>query len=221
MNVLMISDFSLKQNPGGAQVSNEAIIKKGVARGHAVQLMTHASSPTTLLAHNDVIISSNLESIYQKDNTRYILDRIISHPYHVRLEHDSCSYLSEDDRRKLFGSAKISFFLSDFHVNFFRELYGDYFNNVFISYDPIDSNIFYKNESPLKYDVVYCGFLHPLKGIESLVRFARTNQSRDITIFGWPKEAGRKAAQEAPNIKFEGLVSHEETAEIFLSLIHI
>ena len=40
---------------------------------------------------NDLIISSNLEVINQTSN--YLLDYIINHPNHIRLEHDSCLYL--------------------------------------------------------------------------------------------------------------------------------
>ena len=217
MKILIISDFSLEQNPGGAQVSNDAIIRSGIERGHSIELMTHSCSPTLLLQNYDIIVSSNLESIYQKDSTKHVLNTIINHPYHVRLEHDSCSYLSEEDRRLLFDSAKISFFLSEFHIDFFRELYGDYFQNVFISYDPIDTSIFCKKESQLKYDVVYCGFLHPLKGIESLVGFAKSNKSRDIAVFGWPEQVGKEVEKMAQNIEYKGRASHEEIASIFQS----
>ena len=217
MNALMISDFSLEQNPGGAQVSNDAIIKAGEALGHSVELMTNISPFTSLLPHYDLLISSNLEAITQKDTTGYIINRIINHPRHVRLEHDSCSYLSPEERKDLFNSAQISFFLSEFHVNFFQELYGDYFHNIFIVYDPIDSSIFYEKPTEPIYDVVYCGFIHPLKGAGNLARFARENPLRKITIFGWPETTGLRLPTEAPNIEFKGVVGHEKTAEIFRS----
>ena len=217
MNVLMISDFSLEQNPGGAQVSNAAIIKAGEALGHSIKLMTNESPFTSLLPHYDLLISSNLEAITQKDTTGYVINRIINHSRHVRLEHDSCSYLPEEERKRLFTSAKISFFLSEFHANFFQELYGDYFHDIFIVYDPIDSTIFYEKPTELMYDVVYCGFIHPLKGAGNLIRFARENSSRKITVFGWPDSAGLSLSKEATNIEFKGVVGHKETAEIFRS----
>ena len=217
MNVLMISDFSLEQNPGGAQVSNDAIIKTGEALGHSIEVMTNTSPLTSLLPYYDLLISSNLESINQKDTTGYVINRIIDHPRHVRLEHDSCSYLSEEERKRLFRSAKISFFLSEFHANFFQELYGDYFHDIFIVYDPIDSGVFYEKPTQLIYDVVYCGFIHPLKGAGNLIRFARENPLRKITVFGWPETSGLKLPKEASNIEFKGVISHAETAEIFRS----
>jgi glycosyltransferase involved in cell wall biosynthesis len=217
MKILMVSDFSIEQNPGGAQVSNNAVIEEGRKLGHEINLMTVTSSPTLLLAHYDLLISSNLEAINQKDSSGYVVNRIITHHRHVRLEHDSCHYLSPEIRQKLFESTKASFFLSDFHIDFFRDLYGDYFENTFVVYDPIDSEVFYEQPTTKIHDIVYCGYLHPLKGLGNLVRFARDNPLRRISVFGWPTNAGEAVKKESTNIEFKGKLSHSETAEVFRS----
>ena len=109
LKIILISDFNSKQSPGGAQVSNDLIIKEGSRRGHDIRLHNYDSSPVNFLSSYDIVISSNLEVIYQSGKN--IFDFIISHPNHVRLEHDSCLYLSINDRVKLFESSKLNFFL--------------------------------------------------------------------------------------------------------------
>ena len=105
MKVLFISDFSLEQNPGGAQVSNWEIIKQGESNGISIDQFTYDSSPVKLLAQYDVVISSNLESIMRSPNADFVFNYISGHSRHFRLEHDSCSYLPADLRESLFGSS--------------------------------------------------------------------------------------------------------------------
>jgi glycosyltransferase involved in cell wall biosynthesis len=214
MNVLFISDFNLNQNSGGAQVSNDAIIKKGIELGHNITTHNYDSSPLNFIYKYDLVISSNLEAINQY--SRYIIDYIINHKNHVRLEHDSCSYLNDDLRKKLFTSSKINFFLSDFHISFFREFYGDYFTNVEIVYDPVNcSNI--SNEIKEKiYDITYAGFLHELKGCNNLYKFAQENPDRHINVFGWSeKKDVIERLSLFNNVTFHGKKNHSEILEIY------
>ena len=171
MNILFISDFNLNHNSGGAQVSNDIIIKRGLELGHNIILHNYDSSPLNLIYKYDLIISSNLEIINQ--TSKYLFDFIINHPNHVRLEHDSCLYLSKENRELLFKSSKINFFLSQFHLDFFKNLYGNIFDNIEIVYDPVDTSLFYDDNSEKIYDIIYCGLIHPLKGLNNLIDFCK------------------------------------------------
>ena len=213
MKVLFVSDFTLEQRAGGAQVSNSIIIEEGRNLGHEIVEHHHQSSVVDFLTSYDLLISSNLEVINHKSPEK--INFILNHPSHIRLEHDSCSYLKDSDRKKLFTSSKQTFFLSDFHVSFFREMYGDYFNNVEIVYDPIDSNIFKPKDCEKKYDVVYCGYLHPLKGLNSLIEFAQLNPDRKINIFRWGDSDYSSLFESCSNITFSGPKEHSEIASIF------
>jgi len=217
MKILFISDFGLNHSPGGAQQSNDLLIKKGIELGHDIKLHNYDSSPMDFYEHFDLIISSNLEYI-SKNNPEKI-DFIFNKQNHIRVEHDSCSYLNSDLRKKLFQHSKKNFFLSSFHVDFFRQLYGDYFNNVEIVYDPIDTDIFYKEETKKEYDVVYCGFIHPLKGVEHLINFSKLNKERKISIFGWGDEHAIKSlnnfCQNSENIEYLGAKTQKEISEVF------
>jgi glycosyltransferase involved in cell wall biosynthesis len=214
MNILFISDFNLNQNSGGAQVSNDIIIQKGLELGHNITLHNYDSSPLNLIYKYDLIISSNLEVINQ--TSKYLFDFIVNHPNHARLEHDSCLYLSKENRELLFKSSKLNFFLSQFHLDFFKNLYGDIFNNTEIIYDPIDTSLFYNDNSEKIYDIIYCGLIHPLKGLNNLIDFCKKNSERKIDIFGWPEDKNIiNQLSSLTNIKLNNKVSHSEIAEVF------
>ncbi len=215
MDVLFISDFNLEHNSGGAQVSNDAIIRAGRERGLSITEFNHDTSSLKLMYRYDLLISSNLEVLSHRSD--YIFDRIINHPNHIRLEHDSCSYLPADKRRKLFSSTKKNFFLSQFHLDFFKEAYGDYFENVEINFDPIDTKIFYPSSNKKrKYDIVYCGFLHELKGAYNLIHTAVFNPQRKFDVFGWSdNERLIKELQQYPNIELHQPVPLNEVGEIY------
>ncbi len=213
MKVLFISDFTLDQREGGAQVSNSLVIKKGRELGHEIVEHDHTSSIVDFLSSYDLMVSSNLETISRKSPEK--VEFILKHPNHIRLEHDSCSYLNHKGRKSLFNSSKLNFFLSQFHIYFFRDLYGDFFENVEIVYDPIDTNIFKPSDGEKIYDVVYCGYLHPLKGLNDLVKFAQNNPDREVSVFGWGELDCEAFFSDCPNLTFGGAKKHEEVAEIF------
>ena len=213
MRVLFISDFTLKQRLGGAQVSNDLIIKKGRDLGHEIIEHDHTSSVVDFLSSYDLLVSSNLEAISRATPDK--LDFILQHPNHIRLEHDSCLYLDNSLRQQLFGSSKLNFFLSDFHISFFRENYGDYFKNVEINYDPMNAEIFSEGNQENEYDIVYCGYLHPLKGVNNLIKYAAENPDRRIDIFGWGDGDIASAFNDIVNVEFHGVKDYKEIADIF------
>tara|TARA_R100000700_G_C3165419_1_gene140598 strand:+ start:329 stop:1180 length:852 start_codon:yes stop_codon:yes gene_type:complete len=213
MRILFVSDFTLEQTLGGAQVSNSLIIKRGRELGHEIIEHDYTSSITNFLSYYDLLISSNLEVISRQSHE--IVNSVIKHPNHIRLEHDSCLYLNNDLRQKLFESSKLNFFLSDFHISFFRENYGDYFKNVEINYDPIDTSVFFKGNQEKQYDIVYCGYIHPLKGVNNLVKFSLENPSRQIDVFGWGDGNIESIFNNLSNVNFHAARTCEEIADIF------
>lgn len=213
MKILFVSDFTLEQREGGAQVSNSLIIEKGKNLGYNIIEHHHASSITDFLSSYDLVINSNLEGISKISPEK--IPFILKMPNSVRLEHDSCSYLDNNTRLQLFSNAKKNYFLSDFHFNFFKNLYGDYFHDVEIVYDPINTEVFKKIDCDKEYDVVYCGYLHHLKGVNMLLKFAKENPKRKIDIFGWADFSTQNFFKDYPNIKFNGRREYTEIPKIF------
>jgi glycosyltransferase involved in cell wall biosynthesis len=216
MNILFICDFSISQGSGGAEISNSILINEGRKIGHSITEFTAHSSPILLLQKYDLVISSNFCALNYIDSNRFIYNFIINHPNHVRLEHDSCMYFSNEDRRKLFNSSKKNFFLTNFHIDFFKEFYGDYFGNVEIVYDPIDVDRFVNLECEKIYDIVYCGFLSDLKGANNLIKFAEENKDRHITIFGWSEDNSIiNKIKNTNNISLNEKLPHSEIHKIY------
>ncbi len=213
MRILFVSDFTLKQRLGGAQVSNDLIIRKGRDLGHQIIEHDYTSSVVDFISSYDLLVSSNLEVISREAPNK--LDFILKHPRHIRLEHDSCLYLDNSLRQQLFESSKINFFLSDFHISFFRENYGNYFKNVEINYDPMETEIFSESSQEKEYDIVYCGYIHPLKGVNNLIKYATNTPHRTIDIFGWGDGDIASAFEKVANIEFHGAKDYREIADIF------
>ena len=113
--ILLISDFGVHHNPGGAQRSNQIILEEGFSRGYEIQCFHYDSDLEMLNSDYDLIISSNLEVI----SSRYpkIVESIPNVKNHVRLEHDSNLYWNNDFRKHFWSSCRISFFLTEFHHN--------------------------------------------------------------------------------------------------------
>tara|TARA_R110002012_G_scaffold207832_1_gene377856 strand:- start:2520 stop:3374 length:855 start_codon:yes stop_codon:yes gene_type:complete len=212
--VLFVSDYTLNEAPGGAQISNSLIINKGRELGYEIIEHNWKSSIVDFLSHYDLIVSSNLHKIVlsKLQKTEYIL----KHPNHVRLEHDSCHYLSPESRKTLFSSTKKNFFLSNFHLDFFKDMYGDYFVNNEIVYDPIDTSIFKKSNQEKIYDIVYCGLIHQNKGFQNLLDYAENNKDRTINIFGWlDGNTNVSLFDKFENIKLNSNLSTKEVASVF------
>jgi len=100
MRVLFISDFSLVHCLGGAQQSNALIVKEGKKRNHIITELFHDSKFELTENNYDIVVSSNLE-IFTAINKYQILNFLNTCNNHVRLEHDSNSYLIQNDRKKL------------------------------------------------------------------------------------------------------------------------
>lgn len=210
MNILFVSDFSIDQNQGGSQRSSSFLLEEGENLGHNITEHNHDSSPLNFIYSYDLVISSNLEVISKTQPQ--VVDFLLNHKNHIRVERDSCLYLDNKIREQLFSKAQKTFFLTEFHYNFFVKKYGDYFNNVNIVPSYVDSEIYFEDFNDKDIDVVYCGFIHPLKGSENLLNWARKNKDRSIDVFGWGQTS---VFNNTKNIKFHGKIPYNETANIF------
>jgi len=119
MKTLWIADFNIKTNPGGSQRTDEEVIQEGLQRGHRIVRFNLDDSDELLADKYDLVVSGNLEHIAARRPN--VFSYLIQAPYHVRYEHDANSYLSQTDRKALFGSTRINCFLSKYHHATFVE----------------------------------------------------------------------------------------------------
>ena len=215
MKVLLISDYSLSHTPGGAQRSNDLLMQKGRELGHFVSELHYDSDPNRILnQHYDVVISSNLEAI--SNTNPKIVSWICTHPYHVRLEHDSNRYLAPETRRALFTSCKKTFFLSEFHYKNFVDSYGDYFVNIEIVADPIDSGLFFNRDTKREDKILYVGFMHHLKGTNEFLSYCLLNPELDFVVVGWASDENyTRSCHALDNVEMLGKFDYEDMPALY------
>ena len=212
--ILFISDFNLNHTLGGAQRSNDLIIKKGRELGHSIlEANYNFNFKVCDFDEYDIIISSNLEAIYKNDPE--IIEKISQHKCHVRLEHDLNRYLKAEDREKLFKSCKITVFLTKFHYKLFVDNYGDIFNNVKIVADPIETDTFYDRKQDREDKILYVGFMHELKGTLSFFEFALANPNIKFVVAGWGKPIFEFLGQNLKNVEYLGPLLYEKMPDIY------
>jgi len=213
MKVLWISDYSIKHNKGGAQRSDDIIIKKGIELGHEISHFTHDGDLNLLTLKYDHIISSNLEAI----NSLYpvVTSWLSEQNNHSRLEHDKNSYLSPEARKALFSNCRNTFFLTEYHHSLFKDTYGDFFVNVKIVQDPIDTKTFRDKKGPREDKILNVGFMHFLKGSESFYNYVFKNPDKQFVVAGWGSPMYEHLARTASNVQFLGSIDHEKMPEVF------
>jgi glycosyltransferase involved in cell wall biosynthesis len=212
--VLFISDYNLTHTPGGAQRSNAILIEKGRSLGYSI-LEANYNFNFKVCDFNeyDILISSNLEGIYRLNPD--IISKISEHKNHVRLEHDLNKYLLKEDREKLFKSCKKTIFLTNYHHNLFKKLYGNIFNGVNIVYDPIDINLFKDENLKRENKVLYVGYMHELKGTLAFFEFVLSHPDMKFVVAGWGQMTFDFLARNIPNVEYLGAVNYEDMPKIY------
>ena len=213
--ILWLADFDLDKAPGGAQRSDKLIIDKGKLLGFNILKLNHETFGEHVNIHDyDILVTSNVCAVLQK--FPWVLDEITKHKYHVRIEHDSNDYLSQENRVKLFSFCKKTFFLTDYHFNFFQQLYGNIFKNVEIVPDPIETDKFYDYKEQRQDKILYVGYMHPLKGTSNFFELALRNPDAKYVIAGWSDyQTYNFLSVNVPNIEHLGLIKYEEMPEIY------
>jgi hypothetical protein len=82
MKLLWIADFSVKDNKGGAQQTNEVMIKAGRKRGHTIKLATGGSVGDSKQRYDGVIINNITK--YSEEQIKELVDTGKC----IRYEHD-------------------------------------------------------------------------------------------------------------------------------------
>jgi len=213
MKVLLVSDFGIHHSLGGAQRSNQLILDEGIQRGHDISVYHYDTDQSVLWDTYDIVISSNLE-VLSRTNPM-ILQYCATSDNHVRLEHDFCRYLDNNIRRYLYTSCKKTFFLTNYHYRKFVEYYGNYFVNVEIVPDPINMHRFYNMELERKDDILYVGFMHPLKGTDNFISYVNNNPGNSFTVAGWGDNRYEDFMRHRSNVNFLGKIDYADMMQLY------
>ena len=214
MKTLFISDFGLEHDSGGAQRSNDIIIKRGRELGHEIDVVHHDSDFSILnrTSDYDYVISSNLTVLSRING---LIDLLYNLNNHVRLEHDMNMYLQDEDRYKLFSNCYKTFFLTEYHHNRYLDFYGDYFQNVEIVADPIDTKVFYDFGGEREDIILSTGFMGNHKGTNVFINYTKQNPDKDFVYAGWGSEFFMDQIKSLKNVEFLGSVPYSSMPDLY------
>ena len=212
LKVLWIADFNISQNSGGAQVTDNRLISYGKQLGYNIEYFNYNSQDDILAREFDIVISGNLENLHKRQN---VLEFLLSHPRHYRLEHDANAYLTQEIRQSIFSSTIINFFLTDYHLDMFKSRYGNIFNKVEIVPDPIDTNLFFNKNLTRKQETLYVGFMHPLKGTYGFLEHALLHPNERFAVAGWGSPSIEKTIKFMPNVNWLGKIEYDKMPDLF------
>lgn len=187
MKILWIADMNTSIHQGGSQQTNKAMIDYGRSLGITVDELNYGNMSIKITSDTknqyDFIISNN---VYLFSKIPGFLDWLDQLPNHIRYEHDANSYLTQRDRAKLFRNAKLSLFLSEEHLQYFQDVYGQLFKDIptAIATPHIDQTLFYNYNIQRSDSLLWCGLLHMLKGLNSLQKYANAGNSITISAIG-------------------------------------
>lgn len=216
MKILFITDFGLHHTIGGAQRSNDIIVKEGLKRGHDITYFHYDSNPNILFGQKfDIVITSNMETISKHMAFPYIINSLIQNNKHIRIEHDLCKYLSIENRITLFQSCNIAFFLTTYHYQKFIDFYGNIFVNVKIIPDPIDKHEFYDYNKEREDAILYSSYMHYLKGTLNFIEYVKANPNLKFYTSCWGEMAFEQEIRKYSNITVLKPVDHSLVPQLF------
>jgi len=205
MKILWVADYSLKEHQGGAQQTNDVMIKAGVDRGHIIDTLGYEDTIPELSGY-DLIILNNIAH-QSRDRVQTFLDTGKC----IRYEHDDWVPRNWPE---LYKSIPFTIFLSPLHRDrAFKEI-GYKFENCTIIPSPIDSKLFCISDEPKEKNSVLCvGNLCPEKGLAELIQYAEQNPHLKFYCVGWGNLIKELEAQ--PNIEFVGELHQEDLVKYY------
>ena len=201
MKIGWIADFFLDKHLGGAQQTNDRMIRYGENQGYEILKIT----PSNILEawSTDLVILNNITTFDIKD-IKSLIEKVPA----VRYEHDEwCSSMYPEIYRKTL----LNIFLSPLHFRRCSANAKRILKGICIP-SPIDTEIF-NNENVMKEkdSVVWGGSLAPHKGFDELLLYAKNHPEKKISIVSF--DFDKRTLPE--NIEFIGEKHNEELAEVY------
>ena len=169
--IAWVADQFLSEHFGGAQQTNDVMIKAGRAKGHKIIEVRPDDFDTEKLLKVDLVITNNITKFSQND-IQWICDNVSF----VRYEHD---YESVSNHKNPFLNAKKSIFLSPLH---YQEIKFECPNVIFIPSPVIDFGALKADRS--KNSVIWTGFFSKPKGLERVLQYAQEHADLTFDFYG-------------------------------------
>lgn len=211
MNILWIADFSVKENKGGAQQTNDIMIKAGRKRGHKIDIVLQGSQRRSAIGY-DLVVLNNV-SLIEKE----YLDDLVASGRCIRYEHD---YWVAENYPELYKRVRRNIFLSPLHLEMAEKIVGYKIENVTLIPSPISSKLFnMEGVKKKRGTVLYTGQLCEKKGIDGFVKYIKDNPHLEFTVIGWGQDVDKVRGYDNVTIldemEMKDLVEYYKESEYF------
>jgi len=172
MIIAWIADYFVEEHQGGAQQTNEEMIRYGESLGYKIIKIRPDDFSKKVLKNVDLAITNNIMK-FHSDYIEWISDNV---PF-IRYEHD---YSCLDNHKNPFRNAVASIFLSPLHYKSIGIECPNvkYVPSPVIGFEPI-KNVYRKKNS-----VIWIGYFSKHKGLDRIVDFALNNLNYNIDFYG-------------------------------------
>lgn len=203
--ILWISDYSVKQNKGGAQQTNSEMIKAGRKLGHTIRLVTYDSVMPSADSY-DLIVINNITKF-----DKGLIDDLVASGKCVRYEHD---HWVAENYPELYKKVNKTIFLSPLHKESIEDKIGYKVKNYEIIPSPIDSKVFKISEDSKEANsVIIVGNLCEDKGLVNLLEYARENPQLKFYAVGWG--SGVEELKTLENIEYIGELDRKDLIKYY------
>jgi len=210
LKIAWVADFSTKNyKSGGAQYTNELIIKAGRSRGHIID---EIYPETKIKRKYDLYILNNIR--YFKPT---FIKNIINNEKYIKYEHDYwiADILNPDSPyNDLLNNSLLNLFMSKKHIEENERKLGLKIPKSNYILSPIDTELFYIDEWINKEDnlAIWTGHDEPdNKGFTNLIKYAKEHSELQIKAFGRFKKYTNNNTPN--NIEIMGEVTQIEFAQ--------
>jgi glycosyltransferase involved in cell wall biosynthesis len=218
MKFVWVQDFDFLNNPqGGAQATDYSHFKYGLKLGYNQLVITPENYQNHPVQGEDILILSNITRFGAErflDKTNRII--VFHHDYlfcRWRLYFPladkcfNCFYLPE--WKKLYKKAELNIFLSHLHYEMHKKIFGDAIEPYVLVPSPVDPGKFYDMDKERTKDIITVNGHLPFKGRDNLIKFAKENPDRKITVVG-----AQPDVQLPPNCEYVGFVPNNSLNNI-------
>lgn len=203
MKVAWIADFDLNDHPGGAQQTNDVMIKYGLSIGHTIDVIKPNVFATTDFSKYDLIILNNI-TLFDKNK---ILQLCKTYKV-IRYDHD---ILAATLFPQIYKAVIKTIFLSPLHKDQAFAI-GKTSGAFECVPSPIKDDIFCINTEVKREpnSVMWSGGLTPGKGLDEFEEYIKSNPDKKFYVAGWGDSQRFKKYE---NVTCLGQLTHKDLAE--------
>lgn len=239
MRIAWLNNYATSEHPGGAERTNEIMIKHGKELGHEIVEVTPEimKNRPYYVEQAKLVVLNNINNFSRAD-IRYVMDQCNYVNY--LHDYDNIELVKQNTViSNLFTNSQLNILLSPLHLSVYQEAFPEQFNDkTYLQPSPVEGC----HESIItQHDmrrIVFVGNICPEKGLYNVLKFAQALRSPfsntykhvapvfanyniknldDVVIefYGWGSTDRLKKVIEQPNCVYKGQLTHEEMLKVY------